>query len=78
MEVFECHITGLVALVPFPVAGKRYTLRDVANDGRLNFDGLGVKSMSVSAYATTKEQAPLRHLRALRPTVANELGRELE
>ena len=43
MEAFECDVTGPIALVPFPVADKRYTLCDIANDGRLNFDGLCVK-----------------------------------
>ena len=42
MEVFERDVADPIALVPFPVADKRYTFRDVANDGRLNFDGLGV------------------------------------
>ena len=29
-------------------------------------------------YVRTEEQVPLRHRRALRPTVANELERELD
>ena len=40
MEVFECDIAGPIALVPFPTADKCYTLCNVANYGRLNFDGL--------------------------------------
>ena len=43
MEAFKCDITGPIASVSFPVADKRYTLCDVANDGRLDFDALGVK-----------------------------------
>ena len=42
MEAFECDVAGPIAVVPFPVADKRYTLCDVAHDGRLNIDGLGV------------------------------------
>ena len=42
MEAFECDVAGSIALVSFPVTDKRYTFCDVTNDGRLNFDGLGV------------------------------------
>ena len=34
--------------------------------------------MSASVYVRIDQQAPLRHRRALCPTVANELGRELD
>jgi hypothetical protein len=40
MEASECDVAGPISLVPFPVADERYTLCDVANDGRLDFDGL--------------------------------------
>ena len=42
MEAFECDVAGPIALVPFPIADKRYTLCDVANDGWLDFNGLGI------------------------------------
>ena len=42
MKAYECDVTGLIALVPFPFADKRYTLCNVANDGWLTFDGLDV------------------------------------
>ena len=40
MEASECDVAGPIALVPFPVSDERYTLCDIANDGRLDFDGL--------------------------------------
>ena len=42
MEAFECDVAGPIALEPFPTADERYTHCNVANDGRLNFDGLEV------------------------------------
>ena len=42
METFECDVARPIAVVPFPVTDKGYTLCDVANDGRLNFNGLCV------------------------------------
>jgi hypothetical protein len=42
MEAYECDVAGPIALVPLPFANERYTLCDVANDGRLHFDGLCV------------------------------------
>ena len=42
MEAFESDVAGPLALVLFPDADKRYTLCDVTNDGRLDFDGLCV------------------------------------
>ena len=42
MEALKCDVAGSIAFVSFPIADKGYTLCDVTNDGRLNFDGLGV------------------------------------
>ena len=42
MEVFECDVARRIALVLFPFADKRYTLCNVANNRRLDFDGLVV------------------------------------
>ena len=78
MEAFECDVAGAIAIVPFPLADKRYTLCDVANDGRLDFEGLLCKLTSASVYVRTEKQAPFRRRRALRPTVVNEFGRELD
>ena len=41
MEALECNVASSMALEPFLVVDKRYTLCDVTNDGRLDFDGLG-------------------------------------
>ena len=78
MEAFECDVAGAIAVVPFPFTDKRYTLCDVANDGRLDFEGLLRKLTSVSVYVRTEKQPPFRRRRALRPTVATEFGRELD
>ena len=43
MEAFECDVAGPIAAVPIPFSDESYTLRDVPNDGRLNFDGLCTK-----------------------------------
>ena len=42
MEALECDVARPICLVPFPVTDKGYTFCDVANDGRLNFNGLDV------------------------------------
>ena len=42
MEALECDVARPIGLVLFPLADVRYTLCDIANDGRLDFDGLGV------------------------------------
>ena len=42
MEAFGCDVAGTIAAVPIPFTDERYTLCDVGNDGRLDFDGLGV------------------------------------
>ena len=40
MEALECDVARPICLVLFPVADIGYTLCNVANDGRLNLDGL--------------------------------------
>jgi len=42
MRVYERDIARPICLVLFPDADKRYTLCNVADSGRLNYDGLGV------------------------------------
>ena len=42
MEALECDVARPICLVLSPIADKGYTLRNVANDGRLNFDRLEV------------------------------------
>ena len=42
MEALECDIARPICLELFPIADKGYTLCNVANDGRLNFDRLDV------------------------------------
>jgi hypothetical protein len=39
-EVLKCDIAGPIPSVLFPLADKCYTLCNVANDGRLDVDGL--------------------------------------
>lgn len=73
MEVLECDIASLIGLVPFPFVDMCHTLRNVANDARLNFDGLGCKVTLGPMHARVEEQAPFQHPRALRPTAVNGL-----
>ena len=42
MEKGECDVAGLIALSIVTHADKRHALCDVANNGRLDFDGLSV------------------------------------
>jgi hypothetical protein len=42
MKALECNVARPICLVLFPVTDKGYTLRNVANDRWLNFDGLDV------------------------------------
>ena len=42
MEALECDIARPICLELFPLANKRYTLCNVADDGWLDFDGLDV------------------------------------
>ena len=42
MSVFERDVASTICCEPLPLADQRYTLCNVAHDGRLNRDGLGV------------------------------------
>ena len=42
MEEGDCDVAGLITLSVVTLADKRHALCDVANDGWLDFDGLGV------------------------------------
>ena len=43
MGVVECDVACSISLVHFPLADKGYKLCNVADDGWLNLDGLGIK-----------------------------------
>ena len=75
MEVLKCDVARPISGVPFPLADKRYTICNVANDGRLDFDRLAEINVSV-ACRRTEETKPLWRRRSLRPTVASVLVRE--
>ena len=59
------------------LADESHTIRNVADDGWLNFDRLGLNGVNVS-ICENGENVPLRHRRVLRPTVACMPGRELD
>ena len=40
MEALECDVARPICLVLFPLSSKRHTLRDIANHGWFDFDGL--------------------------------------
>ena len=76
MRAPECDVAGPITLMLFTPADMRYTLRDAGDNGRTNFEGLGVSSckhLRVREVSNT----PFRHPRALCPTFPNGLGREL-
>ena len=56
MEALECDVACPVALVPFAFADKRDTLRDVADDGRLNFDGLIITTLALVILSEYKKK----------------------
>lgn len=43
MEALECNVVCPIALAPFALAEMRYALSNVADNGRMYFDRLGVK-----------------------------------
>jgi hypothetical protein len=60
MATFECDVAGPICLVLFLVPDKDYTLCNVANDGRLNVDGLD-RCKSVTVRGRAEQHTPLWH-----------------